>query len=60
MENAVTAANNAFQGWSNTPKETRSALLNTIATLIESRLDEFAAAESADQGKPVSLAKMVE
>ena len=34
-------------------------MLNKIADLIESKLDEFAVAESRDQGKPVSLAKMV-
>ncbi len=31
-----------------------------IADLVESRIDEFAAAESRDQGKPVWLAKVVD
>ncbi len=30
------------------------------ADILESRLDEFAKVESRDQGKPVSLAKMVD
>jgi aminomuconate-semialdehyde/2-hydroxymuconate-6-semialdehyde dehydrogenase len=35
-------------------------LLNKIADLVESRLEEFAAAESKDQGKPLSLARTVD
>ncbi len=31
-----------------------------IAELLESRLDEFAQAESRDQGKPVSLSREVD
>lgn len=31
-----------------------------IADIIESRLEEFAVAESQDQGKPVSLARNVD
>lgn len=31
-----------------------------IADLVEARLDEFAVAESRDQGKPVWLAKAVD
>lgn len=31
-----------------------------IADIVESRIDEFAAAESRDQGKPVWLAKVVD
>lgn len=34
--------------------------MNQIADLVESRLDEFAEAESRDQGKPVWLAKAVD
>ena len=34
--------------------------MNQIADLVESRLDEFAEAESRDQGKPVWLAKVVD
>ena len=38
----------------------RATILEKIAAIIESRLDEFAEAESRDQGKPVSLAKAVD
>jgi len=42
-----------------TPKQ-RSTILLKIAELVESRLDELAAVESADQGKPVWMAKSIE
>ena len=38
----------------------RADLLDDVADLIESRLDEFAALESRDTGKPVSLARTVD
>ena len=50
----------AFPKWSKTPRQERSKILNKIADLIESRLEEFAEAESKDQGKPVSLARTVD
>ena len=34
--------------------------MNKIADLIQSRLAEFAEAESRDQGKPIHLAKAVD
>ena len=34
--------------------------MNAIADLVESRMNEFAKAESRDQGKPVWLAKAVD
>jgi acyl-CoA reductase-like NAD-dependent aldehyde dehydrogenase len=34
--------------------------MNKIADIVESRLEEFAEAESQDQGKPVWLAKAVD
>ena len=34
--------------------------MNKIADLVETRLDEFAQAESRDQGKPVWLAKAID
>lgn len=35
-------------------------MLRKVADLLEQRLEEFALAESKDQGKPVSLAKSVD
>lgn len=57
---AVAAAKAAFRGWSKTPVETRAALLNKIADIIERRLEEFAQAESHDQGKSIHVARTVE
>jgi len=57
---AVEAAQTAFPGWSDTPVERRSEILQKVADLIESRLDEFAEVESRDQGKPLWLAKKVD
>eukprot|EP01117_Protostelium_nocturnum_P006538 TRINITY_DN2355_c0_g1_i1.p1 TRINITY_DN2355_c0_g1~~TRINITY_DN2355_c0_g1_i1.p1 ORF type:complete len:512 (+),score=198.45 TRINITY_DN2355_c0_g1_i1:68-1537(+) len=60
VELAVQSARNAFKSWSKTPKDVRSRILNKIADILESRLEEFAKAESRDQGKPVSLARTVD
>lgn len=60
VEKAVAAAERAFDEWSNTPKFERAQILIKIADIIESRLDEFAAAESLDNGKPVKLAAHVD
>lgn len=60
VENAYQAAAAAFTGWSNTTLEERSKILSKIATLIEENLEEFVAAESQDNGKPLSLARAVD
>ncbi|KAH7969403.1 hypothetical protein HPB52_017748 [Rhipicephalus sanguineus] len=60
VEEAVHAAMQAFPTWSMKSPEERSKFLIRIADLIESRLDEFAQAESRDQGKPVWLARAVD
>ncbi len=60
IDDAVTAARGAFPDWSQTPAQERSALLNRVADLLERRLDDFAEAESRDQGKPVHLAAKVD
>jgi aminomuconate-semialdehyde/2-hydroxymuconate-6-semialdehyde dehydrogenase len=57
---AVAAAQRAFPVWAATPAAQRAALLNHIADRLEARLDEFAAAESRDSGKPVALARSVD
>ena len=38
----------------------RAQYLMKVADLLEQRLDEFAEAESKDQGKPVWLAKSID
>lgn len=42
------------------PVQQRADFCLKVAAILESRLDEFAAAESRDQGKPVWLARAVD
>ena len=57
---AVAAAQRAAAGWAATPIERRARLLHRLADRVEARLDEFAALESRDSGKPVWLARSVD
>ena len=57
---AVDAAKAAFPTWSNTPLEERMLIMMHIADGIEKRMDEFVAAESKDNGKPLKLARAVD
>ena len=57
---AVEAALKAFPAWSKLQPKERAVYMNNLADYVEQHLDEFAEAESADQGKPVSLAKMID
>jgi len=60
VEAAVAAATRAFPAWSATPANERASLLLRLADRIEQQLDRFAAAESRDTGKPVTLARTVD
>ncbi|HWX67213.1 MAG TPA: aldehyde dehydrogenase [Rhodanobacter sp.] len=60
VEAAVDAASRAAAAWANTPVEQRAYLLQRLADLIEARLEEFAALESRDSGKPLSLARRLD
>lgn len=60
VEAAYIASTKAFPEWSNTTLEKRSRILSKIADLIEEKLDSLAAAESKDNGKPISLAAKVD
>jgi aminomuconate-semialdehyde/2-hydroxymuconate-6-semialdehyde dehydrogenase len=60
VELATEAALKAFPSWSVTPKDERSRIMLKISELIEKNLERFAIAESMDNGKPVSLARMVD
>jgi aminomuconate-semialdehyde/2-hydroxymuconate-6-semialdehyde dehydrogenase len=53
----VAAARRAFPAWSALPAADRAAWINKLADALEARLDEFAAAESRDVGKPLALAR---
>lgn len=60
VELAVEAAEKAFPIWSNLSIEERSAILVRVSEGIQNRMDEFVAAESRDNGKPLSLAAHVD
>ncbi len=60
VAHAVTAAQAAFGAWSNLPLDRRAAYLIKMADLIEEHLEQFALAESEDNGKPLSLARSVD
>lgn len=60
VERAVDAAKKAFPAWSKTPPEQRFEILLRLVALIERDLDSLAEAESIDNGKPLSLAKVMD
>ncbi|KAI2649623.1 2-aminomuconic semialdehyde dehydrogenase [Labeo rohita] len=60
VDAAVRAAKEAFPDWSAKSPEARSKVLNKLADLIEARLEEFAQAESKDQGKAITFARNVD
>jgi aminomuconate-semialdehyde/2-hydroxymuconate-6-semialdehyde dehydrogenase len=60
LQLAVDAAKAAFLKWSTTGLEERMMILLKIADGIEKRLDEFAAGESKDNGKPLKLARSLD
>jgi aminomuconate-semialdehyde/2-hydroxymuconate-6-semialdehyde dehydrogenase len=57
---AVDAAKAAFPSWSVTPAEKRMKIMMRIAEIVQRDLEAFAQAESKDNGKPVSLARVVD
>ncbi|XP_023086451.1 2-aminomuconic semialdehyde dehydrogenase isoform X1 [Piliocolobus tephrosceles] len=60
IEAAVKAAREAFPGWSSRSPQERSRVLNQVADLLEQSLEEFAQAESKDQGKTLALARTMD
>ena len=60
VEEAIQSARDAFKFWSKLKNTERSKWLEKIANRIEERLDELAAAESKDNGKPLWLATTVD
>jgi aminomuconate-semialdehyde/2-hydroxymuconate-6-semialdehyde dehydrogenase len=60
VASAVEAAKKAFPIWSKMSAEQRHDALMKIVSLIERDSDKLAAAESIDNGKPISLAKRVD
>jgi aminomuconate-semialdehyde/2-hydroxymuconate-6-semialdehyde dehydrogenase len=60
LEQAVTAARQAFPAWRRAGAEARARWLHALADLVEARAGQLALAESADTGKPLSLARDVD
>ncbi|CAK8691709.1 unnamed protein product [Clavelina lepadiformis] len=60
VDQAVKFARKAFTEWSETSPQFRSKVMLQIADMIEANAEELAQLESADQGKPVSLARRVD
>ena len=60
VEQAVISAKEAFKTWSKTSPQERFRIMNKIADLIESKLDDLALAETIDNGKPLKLSKRVD
>lgn len=60
VEIAVSAAKKAFPVWSSMGIDERGKILMRLADGIRARMDEFIAAESRDNGKPLSLAAHVD
>lgn len=57
---AYEAAEIAFKSWSRLPASERFRHMMNVSRGIQDRLEEFAQAESKDNGKPVSLARAVD
>jgi aminomuconate-semialdehyde/2-hydroxymuconate-6-semialdehyde dehydrogenase len=60
VELAVKAAKAAAGHWANMPVQKRSAILIKISEIIQEKLEEFARAESIDNGKPLNLARTID
>jgi len=60
VANAVAAAKAAFPDWSALDPNERAKYMFAIADGIRDRFEEFVAAESQDNGKPISLARAVD
>ncbi len=60
VQKAVESAKNAFPIWKNLSIEKRSSYLYKIADEIENQFDQFAHAETKDNGKPFKLSKHVD
>lgn len=60
IEDAVRAAESAFPIWSKMSIGERSEIMTKVSQGIQNRMDEFVAAESRDNGKPIKLAAHVD
>ena len=60
LDSAIESAKSSLSLWSGLSQQERSEFIFTIADKIEAKLDEFAIAESTDNGKPISLSKSLD
>ena len=60
LELAIESAQNAFPYWSCLDQNQRSDYLLSIANEIKTNIEEFADAESRDNGKPLTLSKTLD
>ena len=60
IELAYKSAKSAFSEWSNSTLDERSRILIKLSDLLEQNLEDFAKAESKDNGKPLSLARTID
>jgi len=59
-DRAIAAARDAFEGWSQTPREQRAALLEAIAAGLAERSEEIAATISQELGMPIGLSRQIQ
>ena len=60
VDRAVEAAREAFEGWSQTPREERARLIGAIAAGLDARADELAAMIAQELGMPLKLSRMIQ
>lgn len=60
IDKAVESAWDALPRWKALDAQSRSRYLTKIADILEQQLEEFALAESQDQGKPFALARTMD
>lgn len=60
VDRAVKAAWKAFETWSKTTVQERSALLNKIADVIEENAEHLAQVETLDNGKPIRETRAID
>jgi aldehyde dehydrogenase (NAD+) len=59
-DRAVEAAREAFESWSQTPREERAGYLAAIAARLGERAEEIAATISQELGMPLKLSQMIQ
>jgi aminomuconate-semialdehyde/2-hydroxymuconate-6-semialdehyde dehydrogenase len=60
VEAAILAASSAQENWARTSAQKRAGILRKMASLIEERLEELAAIETSDNGKPIGVSSTVD